>query len=115
MRNVLIFLLFSIAICIAGPTPSKGTHYLIFDLGTKHENEQLFNDLNTKINSLAGYPNEQTKTMTYADPIYHPDGILVAISILPGFEKYLDLDQFGKLVDKLDDTWFPPPPKDDGK
>lgn len=88
--------------------------FLIFDLGLKHENEQLFNDLNEKINAIEGFPNK-FGTTRYADPIYHPDGVLVAIEIMESFEKHLDLEQFGKLTEKLDDTWKTPEEKDDGK
>lgn len=79
--------------------------FLIYNIGIKGENQKQFDDLNAKINSLEGYPNG-FGTLKYADPIPNNDGVSIAIEILPGVEKYLNLQDFGKLVDKLDSTWF---------
>lgn len=102
MKKVLFML---IMICFPLLGHSKGSQFLIFDLGSKGENVDSFNQLNDKINSLCGYPNTRTNTERYADPIYHPDGVLVAISVMESFKKHLNLEELGKLVDELDETW----------
>lgn len=90
--------------------------WLIFDLGTKGENQEQFDAFNEKINASWGFPNEMG-TARYADPVYHPDGILVAIPIMDeAFAKELSQDEQNKVVEDLPPDWTPKddePPKDE--
>lgn len=94
--------------------------WLIIDDGTYEENLAVFLQLETLTNQVAGYPNEATKTMKYADPLVHPDSVRVAFPVSTAIEQayyndptvtnFVDalvVDAPNKLVDFLTLDWMP--------
>lgn len=78
--------------------------YLIFNKGSRELNNSEFNILNSMLNFHFGYPN-QMGTLTYADPIIHPAGEMVAIPIMPEAQQFISQDQRDSLVAELPEEW----------
>ncbi len=57
--------------------------FAMLDKPTLAENKTDFDALNAEFKTLGGYPNA-SGTSDYAAPLYHSDGIQIAIPILPG-------------------------------
>lgn len=78
--------------------------YLIFNNLTE------FNSVNAQLNAVFGYPNEVTKTNTYAAPISHPSNGRKAMVITDEALPHLTAPQQAAIVNSLSSDWTPPHP-----
>lgn len=78
--------------------------FLILNYGSRQLNDSEFNVINAIMNFHFGYPNS-TGTERYAEPIVHPNGELVAISIMPAAEPFLSDSQKQSLILQLPADW----------
>ena len=86
--------------------------YLIFTLDTKSKNEASFNSWLRIANSFYKYPNS-TGSDKYTEPVYHPDGTMIAMPLLDSDVSELNQVRFrGKMpfvlniVDELPSDWY---------
>lgn len=82
--------------------------YLIFSSLTE------FNTVNNVLNVAFGYPNEGTKTVTYAEPIEHPSNAQLAMAITEEAFELLTAEQQAATLASLSPDWSPPPPMEIG-
>lgn len=85
--------------------------YLTFSAGTFEENEKMAMTAIDIINKTVGYPNSQGTT-TCSDVIKHPDGVQVAMNMMPDWIVIADKNDFSALLgsvlvkDQLPDDWY---------
>lgn len=78
--------------------------YLIFSSLTE------FNTVNNALNVAFGYPNEGTKTVTYATPVGHPSNGNLAMAITEEAYEHLTLEQQTATITSLPADWVGPSP-----
>ena len=78
--------------------------YLIF------ENLGAFNAVNALLNVVFGYPNEGTKTVTYATPVEHPSNGNLAMAITEEAYEHLTAEQQAATITSLPADWVGPSP-----
>ena len=76
--------------------------WLTISDGTYEQNLAVFLQLEALVNQTLGYPNIETKTTRYAEPVVHPDNVQIAFAVAPAVEQaYYNDPTVKALVDSL--------------